>query len=356
MNLLLYILIFILIILVVFIISMSIYYKKVLKFYNTDTKQKIVEVTQKMFEIMGQDIPSKDRFSRLNEELIKQLDIQYSSICLYNGYNYELKSSNVESEYSEIICDIAKDNIFKTNIIKNNSKYITVTNKENLLYKSAIERNIKSAIFIPIYYNDKYIGFWLIESKKAKDFDDITDDYIENLKKNLAIFIEDTEFHNDLEMAKDMDEQTEFYNNIYLYSNTRKIISQYEYSSMMLIGLPGLPEVNEGYTRDIGNILLVRIANTTKDVLPDESICIRYSGNRFIVIIPNKTAQAVQPYAERLLSRYKDIYEYVNDKKVGIDTQVLIHTFKKQSNMNDEVQNLDNYMDDMKSRNVIKII
>ena len=125
---------------------------------------------------------------------------------------------------------------------------------------------------------------------------------------------------------------------------------------MVLIGLVGLPEVNESYSRDTGNILLAKFANITKETLPKESICIRYSGKKFIVILPNKTAQAVQPQIEKLLSKYKGIYEYVDDKQVNVDTQILIHTFRKQSNIEKEVQKLDKYMDGMKARNTIKII
>ena len=356
MDIFLYCLIFLLIILLILILAMSNYYKNVLNFYNSDMKHKIIEVTQNMFEIMGKDIPADERFENLNNSLINKLGIDYSSILLYDGNTYEVKASNVEDEYKGILADIASDNNFKGNISKNNSKYITVPQNQTLLYKSAIERNIKSALFIPIYYNNKYIGFWLVESKKVQAYEKFIDEYIESMRKNLSIFIEDTEFHNTLEIARNEDEQTAFYNNIYLYSNTRKIISKYDNSVMVLIGLVGLPEVNESYSRDTGNILLAKFANITKETLPKESICIRYSGKKFIVILPNKTAQAVQPQIEKLLSKYKGIYEYVDDKQVNVDTQILIHTFRKQSNIEKEVQKLDKYMDGMKARNTIKII
>ena len=211
MDIFLYCLIFLLIILLILILAMSNYYKNVLNFYNSDMKHKIIEVTQNMFEIMGKDIPADERFENLNNSLINKLGIDYSSILLYDGNTYEVKASNVEDEYKGILADIASDNNFKGNISKNNSKYITVPQNQTLLYKSAIERNIKSALFIPIYYNNKYIGFWLVESKKVQAYEKFIDEYIESMRKNLSIFIEDTEFHNTLEIARNEDEQTAFY-------------------------------------------------------------------------------------------------------------------------------------------------
>ena len=85
-------------------------------------------------------------------------------------------------------------------------------------------------------------------------------------------------------------------------------------------------------------------------------IYIRYSGLRFIIFIKNSTAETIQPHIEMLLSKYKSIYEYVNDNKVQVDTQILIHTLRKQNNLEKEIQKTMSNIDWMKNVNTIKIV
>lgn len=356
MNHLVYILFLLIIVLAILIFLLDFDYKRKLKKYTNKTELLLKELVQDMLNIMSLDIKATDKIVSLNEAFLNKFQMKYSSICLFDGYTYEVKASNVEKEYVSLLKDIVNDVSFKSNVVKRNVKYLVSSKNKTLLYKSAIERNIKSALFIPIFFEENYLGFILFEDISLNNLEKLNKDIIVEFRKNVANFIENIEFQNVLETANIIDSQTNFYNNVYLYSNARKFLATYNNSAMIVIKLANLPSINDKYDRNVGNLLLVKLANTTKEVLGNDNIYIRYSGLRIIVFIKNKTAESVQPLVELLLSSYKNIYEYVNDDKVSIDTQILIHTLKKQNNIEKEIQKTMSYIDWMKNINTIKII
>lgn len=356
MNYLVYILFSLIIVLAILLFLVDFDYKRKLKKYTSKIELILKELVQDMLNIMSLDIKATDKIVSLNEAFLNRFEMKYSSICLYDGYTYDVKASNVEKEYITSIKDIVNDVAFKSNVVKRNVKYLVTSKDKTLLYKSAIERNIKSALFIPICFEENFLGFILFEDISLNNLEKLNKDIIVELRKNVANFIENIEFQNVLETANIIDSQTNFYNNVYLYSNARKFLATYNNSAMIVIRLANLPNINDKYGRNVGNLLLVKLANTTKEILGNDNIYIRYSGLRMIVFIKNKTAEGVQPLVELLLSSYKNIYEYVNDDKISIDTQILIHTLKKQNNIEKEIQKTMSYIDWMKNVNTIKII
>ncbi len=351
-----YILLLLILVLIILVFSIDFDYKMKLKKYTSKWELVIKDIVQEMLNTMSLDIKATDKIENLNKVFIDKLDIKYSTICLYDGYNYEVKASNVEKEYATAIADIVNDKSFKSNISKKNAKYIEAEKGKTLLYKSAMERKIKNALLIPICFEENYLGFVLFEDVHENNLGDISDTILIDLKNNIANFIENVEFQNTLETANIIDSQTNFYNTVYLYSNARKFLATYNNSAMVTIKFTNLPDINDNYGRNIGNLLLVKFANATKEVLGNDNIYVRYSGLRFIIFIKNKTAESVQAQIEVLLSKYKDIYEYVNDYKVNIETQLLIHTLKKQNNLEKEIQKTMSYIDGMENVNTIKII
>lgn len=324
---------------------------------NNSIKFQIVDKTiQEMYDILGNTSSSDDKIKKLNEILIKAFKPKYSSIVLYDGNKFCIKATNVEKDFLDAIANVATESIFSSNVLKDVSKYSIAITDKNLSYKSAIERNIKSSIFSPIYFDNMFLGFWLIEDTKEHAFDGISNEDLAKFKHNLSLFIENIQVQSTIEIAENTDKQTGYYNNLYLYSNSRSLLISNETSAISLISLDNLPEVNEKYTRNLGNTLLIKVSNAIKEIVSKESILIRYSGQRLLVITPGSNAQVAQPIMDKVLSKIKSEVEYVDDEKVSLDAKIVIHTLKKQNNIEKEIQNMVLFIDKMKSNNTIKVI
>src|SRR5574344_178542 len=315
-----------------------------------------MNILQNMLEIMSSRLPSEEKLKALNSVIITNYGVKYSTISIFDGYEYKATASNVEDVYKHRIKEVAYDNDFKSNISKNISKYLTTSHGKNLSYKSAIERRIKSAMFSPIYCNGVYLGFWLLEDNVENAFDNISKLELSKLKSNIGVFIDIIQFQKAIENAQNTDKQTGLYNNIYLYSGGRKLIKNNTDNTLCMICLKNIPDINEKYGRNVGNTLIIKIATCIKNSLKKNCAIIRYSGIRFLVLIPNMSAQAIQSQIEMLLSKIKLESEYSGDDKVVVDTQILLHTVKNQNDLDLEIEKMVDYIEGMTSINTIKII
>ncbi len=357
MEILLIIIAVLLLVVVIFSYIMYLSFTKQINYYKmVSNSVSSMSVIQQMFDIMGESIQGKDKIEKLNRAIIEIFGPKYSTISIFDGTNYEIKATNVETEYIDSIINIADENDFKTNALKNVSKYLSTSPDKTLTYKSAIERKIKSAMFSPIYYNGTYLGFWLLEDIVENAFDSISKDELSKMKNNLGVFLENVQFQTSIEHAENTDKQTGYYNNIYLYSNIRQILSSNETTAFTLIELKNIPDINEEYGRNLANILLVKIANSIKETVTDDTILIRYSGIKFLIVFPDSNAEKVHSLIERIFNKIKDEYEYVNDKRIYIEPQAVIHNIVKQNNIDREIQKMLDYIDGMENSNTIKII
>lgn len=304
-------------------------------------KSSIVESTiQKMFDILGANIDTQKKINRLNNVIISAFKPKYSSIVLYDGKNYVMKSTNVEECYVDVIKNVYEESIFSNCINKDTSKYVISKVNNIVSYKSALERGIKSVMFSPIYYDDVYLGFWIIEDDKGNAFDNILENDLKKFKYNLGLFIENIQMQSTIEIADNTDMLTGFYNKVYLYSNSREILTRSETNSITLIELKNIPEINEKFGRSIGNTLILKMCSAIKDIVSKEAILVRYTGLRFLIITPNSNAQIAQPIIERVLQVIKNISEYVEDVEISLESRILIHTLYKQNNIEREVQKM----------------
>lgn len=315
-----------------------------------------MNILQNMLEIMSSKFSSDEKIKSLNDVIITNYGVKYSTISTFDGYEYDSTASNIEAIYRDRLKDIANENDFKVNISKNVSKYLTTAPGKTLLYRSAVERRIKSAMFSPIYCNGIYLGFWLLEDTVSNAFDNIPKSELAKLKANIGIFLDVVGFQKSIEKAQNEDKQTGFYTNLYLYSGARKIIKNNENNTIAMVCLKNIPDINLKYGRNVGNAVLIKATNCIKNFVNKNIILIRYSGIKFLIIIPNMSSQASQPMIERLLAKLNLENEYVGDEKITVNSQFLLHTVKNQNDIDFEIEKMVDYIDGMNSVNTIKII
>lgn len=346
----------IILILIVAIIITSFQKRQVNSLKSVSKNVANMNILQNMLEIMSSKFSSDEKIKNLNDVIITNYGVKYSTISTFDGYEYDSTASNIEAIYRDRLKDIANENDFKVNISKNVSKYLTTAPGKTLLYRSAVERRIKSAMFSPIYCNGIYLGFWLLEDTVSNAFDNIPKSELAKLKANIGIFLDVVGFQKSIEKAQNEDKQTGFYTNLYLYSGARKIIKNNENNTIAMVCLKNIPDINLKYGRNVGNAVLIKATNCIKNFVNKNIILIRYSGIKFLIIIPNMSSQASQPMIERLLAKLNLESEYVGDEKITVNSQFLLHTVKNQNDIDFEIEKMVDYIDGMNSVNTIKII
>ena len=280
---------------------------------------------------------SKDKMEKLNKVLIEKMDIDYSTIVYYNGLEYITKVTNISDieipNMEKDILYIQNLNIFKEAIDKREFKYITVDKQEEELpYLENRKNIIKSVIFYPMTSKGKYIGYWLIESKKVKAFENVDIQILENLKQAIRNTIEVLSYEEAIETMVRDDKFSELKTMEYLQTEGKMLLEQYNKPQIVMFRIDNLEEVNEEFSRNAGNVLITEVTKKIHSITRGDNIFVRYMGPKFIIILDDKknieennTDDIIQKnnYMEVL----KNIKENVeNIKLVQTDTGV----FKKE--------------------------
>lgn len=244
-----------------------------------------ITLLQDIMSTLAEKISTAEKLEKINKIIIENFDITYSSIVIYNGKAHVLKVSNTDKEFHPLIQELASDETFVDNIKDDLPKYLTVTGNKILSYNSSVERSIKSVLFLPLYIDSIYNGFWLLEDIRENAFDKIEKVQLSILKENLALIIENSNFQMIIENMVMTDPLTGLYNRFYLYSKVRGIIKNYGVSTLVILDIDGFKNLNNLHGRKIGDQVLLDTVKAVAASITSHDIFIRYGGGEFIILL-----------------------------------------------------------------------
>ena len=279
----------IIIILVAIIIALTIYnmsiYQKIDAFSNLNQKVASLNILQEFLSTISTETAADEKIKKINEILIEKYEIiKYSTIVVYNGEEYVIKASNVDKKHWNNLKNLSQEEIFKDSIETATPKYITTeTENERLPYQKMEFGRVKSAMFFPLYIDNIYIGYWLIESDIPHDFDKIDTTILEVVKNNVISAIETISKQQVIENIVREDQYTGLKTEAYLYGEGKRKIDQFETSAICMINIINIDEINEDLGRHTGNLVIGKVAEMIKQNIASEYVCVRYTGAKFII-------------------------------------------------------------------------
>lgn len=281
---------------------------------------------------------SKEKMEELNKVLIEKMDIDYSTIVYYNGLEYITKVTNISdieiSNMENDILYIQNLNIFKEAIDKREFKYITVDKQEEELpYLENRKNIIKSVIFYPMTSKGKYIGYWLIESKKVKAFENVDIQILENLKQAIRNTIEVLSYEEAIETMIRDDKFSELKTMEYLQTEGKMLLEQYNKPQIVMFRIDNLEEVNEEFSRNAGNVLITEVTKKIHSITRGDNIFVRYMGPKFIIILDDKK-NVEENNTDDIIIQKNDYMEVLKNIKENVENIKLVQTdtgvFKKE--------------------------
>lgn len=302
--------IFVVILLVIIIVSLIVYnimvYKKLDKFNSINEKINGLNIVQDFMNTIGESLSVDEKIQKINDILIEKYDVKYSTIVIFNGTEYEIKSSNVEKKHWSTLRNLHNEEIFKDSIETATPKYITVNKEtERLPYQKMEFGRAKSAMFFPLYIDNVYIGYWIIESGQMHAFDKIDTTILEVVRDNIISVFKTVSYQNIIENIARKDLFSELNSAEYLYGEGRKIIDKHTTSTVCMFRIINLEEINETFNRKTGNEVITKVSNYIKNSISPEYVFVRYMGPRFVIVFSGIDTEGVT--------------EFVADMKVNIE-------------------------------------
>lgn len=286
-------------------------------------------VLRDIMNISASSKSSKDKMNELNKILIEKMNVDYSTIVYYNGLEYVIKTTNIENigidDNEKNILNIQNLEVFKEALVNKEFKYITTDKEEETLpYLENRKDEIKSVIFYPIISRKKYLGYWLIESKKRKAFENVDIQIMENLKQAIRNTIEVLSYEEALETMVRDDKFSELKSMEYLQTEGKILLENYIKPQIVMFRIDNLEEVNEKFSRQAGNTVITEVTKKILNITKGDNLFIRYMGPKFIIIFEDKQAQENSTNTSN--SESKEYIDTLKNIKEAVESIKLVQT------------------------------
>ena len=357
------------VVLVLIVLGLIIYnvtiHKKIQKFKNMNQRITNLYVVQDFMNAIGETSSVDQKIKKINDILIERYEIKYSTIVVFNGAEYEVKASNVDKKHWSALKTLQNVDMFKDSIQTATPKYVTVNNEtERLPYQEMEFGRAKSAIFFPLYIDNVYIGYWIIESGTPHDFDNVDTTVLEVIKENIVSVLKTVVHQKTLESIVRKDLFTGLYSEEYLYGEGKKIIDQYTTSTICMFKIINIQEINKKYCRELGNKVITEISRYVKESLAKEYVFVRYMGPKFVIAFSGVEANSVADFLNEMKEKIEsmtislteeEIEEYnldrnnkksKNNEEVAIPKlNIVISSYYKGTGLEEVLQKLEQYLD-----------
>ena len=346
-------LIAIVIILIIVVLGLIVYnlniHKKIQTYRNINQKINNLSVVQDFMSTIGETSTVDEKVKRINEILIEKYEIKYSTIVVFNGAEYEIKASNVDQRHWDALKSLQDVDMFKDSIAQATPKYVTVNNdQERLPYQQMEFGRAKSAIFFPLYIDNVYIGYWIIESGTPHDFDNVDTTVLEVIKDNIVSVLKTVTHQKTLETIVRKDLFSGLYSEEYLYGEGRKIIDQYTTSTICMFRITNLEEINRKCSRELGNEIITKISGYIKENISEQYVFVRYMGPKFVIVFSGVEINGVAEYVNDLKEKIENtgiVSEEDEKMKAYPRLNFAISTYYKGTGLEEILKKQEEYLD-----------
>ena len=276
-------------------------HKKIQKFKNMNQKITNLYVVQDFMNAIGETSTVEEKIKKINDILIERYEIKYSTIVVFDGAEYQVKASNVDEKHWNSLKALQNVDMFKDSIQSATPKYVTVNHEnERLPYQEMEFGRAKSAIFFPLYIDNVYIGYWILESGTPHDFDNVDTTVLEVIKENIVSVLKTVVHQKTLESIVRKDLFTGLYSEEYLYGEGKKIIDQYTVSTICMFKIINIQEINRNYSRELGNKVITKISEYIAQNIAEDYVFVRYMGPKFVIAFSGVEADGVADFLNEI--------------------------------------------------------
>lgn len=304
--------------------------KKIEAYNNINQKISNLSVLQDFMKVAGEEDSVDAKLNKINEIVIEKYDIKYSTIVVFDGAEYVIKATNVDKIHHDTLTNLHTEEIFQDSVATATPKYITIDNEnEKLPYQKVEMGRAKSAMFFPLYIDNIYIGYWIMESGRMHAFDRTDTTIIEVVKDNIISILSTMAYQDAMENIIRVDKFTGLYSAEYLYSKAKKTFDKYPTSAVCMFKIINIEEINEKASRQIGNEIITEISNIVKSKMPAQYVFVRYMGPKFVIVFSGVEEGSVEEFLKELKKEMEELeiveeaeevqtVKVINGKKVRV--------------------------------------
>ena len=328
-----FVLVLVVIVLVFTVLTLGIYnlslFKKIHTFQQQSKRITNLNILQDFMNIAGNDLSVDKKIKAINDIIIDKYQIKYSTIVIYDGTDYRIKASNVREDHWPTLSKLHELDIFKDSITEATPKYLTVDNdNQRLIYQDKEFARAKSAIFFPLYIDNVYLGYWIIEGGLPHEFDNIDTTVFEIVKENIISILKTVNYQKTLENLVRKDLFTGLNSAEYLYGEGKKIIDQSDSSAVCMFTISNIQDINK-VSRELGNKVITKISEEIKKSIADKYIFVRYMGPKFVIVFTGVDVGSATDFINQIKENAEDLKVSLKEKNADEAIELDINNKKR---------------------------
>lgn len=295
-----------------------------------------VTILQEIMVILGAKIQAGQKLERINEILINRFDIAYSSIVEKTDNGNIIKASNVSSELYNYIAELDSLPEFAESMKQDVPKYITRT--RNLEYQTAQERDVRSVLMFPLYREDEYRGFWVLEDIRSSAFDSIKVQ-LSIIKDNITLVLQNNDYavslenktsaletaNKKLEEMANRDGLTGAFNKYFMHKTLDNVFNgNRRQNSLAIMDIDYFKNYNDKNGHMEGDNLLRSLTQLITDSLRDKDMLFRFGGEEFVILFSDTSKEDAIMVAERIRQKVADFVFPFEEKQPNGDLTISV--------------------------------
>lgn len=316
---------------------------------NQKVKKKLATLSE-FLRVAGEEDSVDEKLRKINEIIIENYDIKYSTIVVFDGAEYVIKASNVDPKHYDVLTNLHNEEYFQDSVATATPKSLSIENEnERLPYQKSEFGRAKSAVFVPLYIDNIYIGYWIMESGKMDAFKNFDLTIIEALKEDILSILQTISYQDTIENIVRTDKFTGLQSAEYLYGDAKKIIDKYTTSAVCMFRIANIEEINETTNRKIGNEIIAEVSNIVRAKMPDEYVFVRYMGPKFVIVFSGVEEGSLEEFLQDMKQELEELeiieddgeYEYTATPRINF----VVSTYYKGTALDNLTKKLEEYLD-----------
>ncbi|NCO83786.1 MAG: hypothetical protein COZ31_11385 [Nitrospirae bacterium CG_4_10_14_3_um_filter_44_29] len=164
--------------------------------------------------------------------------------------------------------------------------------------------NIRSIFVIPLIYENKLLGLFVMSSEKADFLDAFQMELLKVMCNQAAASIANAKLHAEIEKLAAVDGLTGLFNHRVfqekLSEELKKLNRYSEPTSLLLTDIDFFKKINDTYGHPAGDLVLKGVSKIIRETIRDIDVPARYGGEEFTAILPRTDGKGAKNIAERL--------------------------------------------------------
>lgn len=279
-----------------------------LKIKRLHKKNNELSIINELAVTISSKLELNDTLKNITKALEQVIDCDFCAVFEYhretNTYvliKHKISHVYVLNKVAREVQNMLNDNISRI-LEQKESTVIKEVNESQFLMDKEVATYFNSAIYEPLFIEDRYVGCVIIASKINNCYGKDELHTADLITKHVAVALKNAQMFNKVKNEAITDELTGLYNQRQFFTKLQVIdtFCKEEKTSLIIFDIDKFKKINDTYGHQTGDKIIKDVSDVIRTSIRRCDTVYRYGGEEFTVILPNTNQDDAYRIAERV--------------------------------------------------------